>query len=259
MTSTASQADGTWQRMLRHEHMPAITALVGITIVCWGYLFFVSQKMAAMGSMHMQFMPWSLTDIALMFVMWWIMMIGMMTPSAMPMILIFTRINQGRRQRSQSFVATTVFAVGYLGIWGVFSLLATVAQWALESTALMMPMAQIVSPLIGGTVLIIAGLYQFTSLKHACLKHCRSPLSFVMNHWRDGAPGALRMGAEHGMYCLGCCWFLMALLFVGGIMNLLWVAILAIYVLAEKLIPSGEWLARLAGLTMLGAGLYQIF
>ena len=172
------------------------------------------------------------------------------------MILIFDRIGKGRRKRGQSFVPTAVFATGYLAAWGVFSLIATLAQWALESAALMVPMMQLNSPVIGGTVLVVAGLYQFTPMKHACLKHCRSPFAFVMNHWRDGTGGALRMGAGHGLYCLGCCWFLMALLFVGGVMNLIWVAIIAAWVLAEKLFPAGRWIARIGGLLMAGTGIY---
>ncbi len=253
----APQSDGALRRLLLRDQIPIATALAGITIISWAYLFLLAHQMTMMmDGMGMTFMPWSATDFTLMFVMWWVMMIGMMTPSAAPMILIFDRIGKGRRKRGQSFVPTAVFATGYLAAWGVFSLIATLAQWALESAALMVPMMQLNSPVIGGAVLVLTGLYQFTPMKHACLKHCRSPFAFVMNHWRDGTGGALRMGAGHGLYCLGCCWFLMALLFVGGVMNLIWVAIIAAWVLAEKLFPAGRWIARIGGLLMAGTGIY---
>lgn len=245
-------------QLLTREHLPAASALFAITIICWSYLFLLSQKMAAMSSMGMKFMPWSLPDFVLMFLMWWVMMIGMMTPSAAPMILIFKRVNDNRHKRGRAFVPTSIFAGGYLAIWSLFSLIATLAQWLLESAALMMPMMHLVSAPISGAVLIVAGLYQFSSLKQVCLKNCRSPFAFVMNHWRDGLGGALRMGVGHGLYCLGCCWFLMALLFVGGVMDLLWVAIIAAYVLAEKLFPQGEWIARIAGVAMIAFGLYRL-
>ncbi|MDA0663900.1 MAG: DUF2182 domain-containing protein [Proteobacteria bacterium] len=254
--SDAPHPEGPLRRLLAGR-MPVAAALAGITLVSWAYLFVLAGHMAmTMSAMGMQFTPWSPIDFALMFAMWWIMMIGMMTPGAAPLILIFDRISTGRRGRGQPFVSTAVFVAGYLAAWGLFSLLATLAQWGLESTALMLPMMHLTSPAIGGAVLVVAGLYQFTPLKHACLKHCRSPFAFVMNHWRDGSGGALRMGAGHGAYCLGCCWFLMALLFVGGVMNLLWVAIIAGWVLAEKLFPAGEWIARIGGVLMTGTGLY---
>ena len=257
--SDTPQPDGVLRRLLLRTHLPIAAALAGITIISWAYLFVLAGQMTMMmDGMGMKFMPWSAMDFVLMFVMWWVMMIGMMTPSAAPMILIFDRIGKGRRKRGQSFVPTTVFAAGYLGAWGVFSLIATLAQWALESAALMVPMMQLTSPYIGGAVLVVAGLYQFTPFKEACLKHCRSPFAFVMNHWRDRTGGALRMGAGHGLYCLGCCWFLMALLFVGGVMNLIWVAIIAAWVLAEKLFPAGQWITRIGGALMVVTGLYFV-
>lgn len=259
MGDTSQHRDSALRRLLLRDHIPIATALAGITIISWAYLFLLAHQMKMMmDGMGMKFMPWSVTDFVLMFLMWWVMMIGMMTPSAAPMILIFDKINKGKRRRNQSFVPTAVFVAGYLAAWGLFSLIATLAQWALESAALMLPMMQLTSPVIGGSVLVVAGLYQFTPLKYACLKHCRSPFAFVMNHWRDGAGGAFRMGAGHGAYCLGCCWFLMALLFVGGVMNLLWVAAIAAYILAEKLFPAGEWVARIGGALMTGVGIYLI-
>jgi predicted metal-binding membrane protein len=143
--------------------------------------------------------------------------------------------------------------------WGGFSIVATLAQWGLESAALLSPMAMsVTSARLGGVLFVAAGLYQLTPLKRACLSACRSPFDFVVNRWRDGAIGALRMGVEHGLSCLGCCWILMALLFVGGAMNLVWVAVLAIAVLVEKLLPFGEWTARIGGLLLAGWGLWLL-
>jgi predicted metal-binding membrane protein len=253
---------GTLAHLISRPQALTLITMMAISILCWIYLLVLGQHMAMRGEMNahaaMPFTPRTLTDLLLMLVMWWVMMIGMMTPSATPMILIFDRINKTRQQRGQPFVATAVFVVGYLGIWGAFSVLATLAQWALESAALMLPMRHLNSPLFCAAVLISAGAYQFSSMKYACLKHCRSPLSFVMNRWRDGARGALKMGAWHGSYCLGCCWLLMALLFVGGVMNLLWVAAIAVFVLLEKLFPAGQWLARSAGVLMLGSGAWLL-
>lgn len=183
-------------------------------------------------------------------------MIGMMIPSAAPMILLFDKLNKNKH--GGKFVSTAIFIAGYLIMWGLFSLLATLVQWGLENASLMMPMAQVKSPIFGGIVFIVAGLYQFTPLKHACLKHCRSPFAFIMNEWRDGKLGAIKMGASHGAYCLGCCWFLMALLFVSGVMNLIWVAAIAAYVLAEKAMPVGQLVARTGGVLMIAFGGYLL-
>lgn len=132
------------------------------------------------------------------------------------------------------------------------------AQWTLDNVAHLSPTLAASSPVLGGTIVILAGLYQFTPLKQACLRNCRSPFAFVLNHWRDGWTGALRMGLEHGSYCLGCCWMLMALLFVVGVMNLLWVAVLAVFVFAEKLLPGGEWIGKVGGVVMIGSGVFLL-
>lgn len=209
-----------------------------------------------MAQMAMSAMPtsWSAAEFALMFVMWWVMMVGMMVPSAAPMMLTFANVNRRRRARGLSYVSTAIFASGYLIAWGGFSLVAVLAQWALERAALMSPMMVLTSSIVGSLLFTAAGLYQLTPLKHACLNHCRSPLDFVLNHWREGMRGALAMGVGHGLYCLGCCWVVMALLFVGGVMNLLWVAAIAAFVFIEKLFPAGQWVARTSGVTMIGFG-----
>jgi predicted metal-binding membrane protein len=189
-----------------------------------------------------------------MFLMWWVMMAGMMLPSALPMTLTFATVNRRRRELGTSYVATAVFVAGYLLAWGVFSLVATAAQWALGHAGLLSPTMGLSSSLAGGLVFVAAGLYQLTPLKHACLRRCRSPLAFVLEHWHDGAAGALRMGAKHGAYCLGCCALLMALLFIGGVMNLLWAAAIAAWVMLEKVLPRGEALARMAGVAAIAFG-----
>jgi predicted metal-binding membrane protein len=202
---------------------------------------------------------WGVSGYVLVGLMWAAMTLAMMLPSAAPMILTFATVNANRRARAQPWVPTALFAAGYVLAWGGFSVAATLAQWGLESAALVSPMAMVVtSARLGGVLFLAAGLYQLTPLKRACLIACRSPFDFVVNRWRDGALGALRMGAEHGLSCLGCCWVLMALLFVFGAMNLVWVALLAVAVLVEKLLPFGEWTARIGGLLLMGWGLWLL-
>jgi predicted metal-binding membrane protein len=204
------------------------------------------------------FAPWAAADFALNLAIWWVMMPGMMLPSATPMILTFATVNRRKQERGQPYVPTMVFTSGYLIAWGLFGVFATLADWALERAALISPMTGRLTPMLGAVVVITAGIYQLTPLKSVCLRHCRSPFDFVLNHWRDGASGALRMGLEHGLYCLGCCWFLMALMFAAGIMSLLWMAIIAVFVLLEKLLPAGTWLAGAGGVAMLGFGGYLL-
>jgi predicted metal-binding membrane protein len=246
------------------ERGAILLALLGVTLIAWWYLLAISHDMSGIAMSGMPGMampmaaPWTPAAFALTFAMWWVMMIGMMVPSAAPMALTFATLNRGKRARGQSFVPTSVFVLGYLIAWGAFSVAATLAQWALDRTALLSPMLAAASPVFGGILVILAGLYQFTPLKQACLRHCRSPFAFVLNHWRDGWTGALRMGMEHGGYCLGCCWVLMALLFVVGVMNLLWVAGIAVFVFAEKLLPGGVWIGRAGGCAMLGFGVFLL-
>lgn len=241
------------------QRVAIIASLAGITALCWLYLFGEAADMAAMGDMTMAMPPRGAADLVLLLAMWWIMMVGMMLPGAAPMILTFATIERRRRARGQPYAPTALFAAGYVLAWGGFSVLATLAQGGLERAALLSPMAMATtSTRLGGVLFLAAGLWQLTPLKHACLAVCRSPLDFVVNRWRDGAGGALRMGVEHGLYCLGCCWILMALLFVGGAMNLLWVAVLAAIVLVEKLLPLGDWTARIGGVLLAFYGLWLL-
>jgi predicted metal-binding membrane protein len=187
--------------------------------------------------------------------MWAMMMVAMMIPSAAPMILMFATLNRRRRAQQGPLVSTTVFVLGYLLVWGGFSVGATLAQWGLHAAALLSPMLVSTSPLLGGILLMAAGIFQWTPLKSICLRQCRSPLGFMMTEWREGAWGALLMGLRHGRYCVGCCWILMALLFVAGVMNLLWVAVIAAFVLVEKVLPRGELMGRVVGGILILTGL----
>jgi predicted metal-binding membrane protein len=171
----------------------------------------------------------------------------MMLPSAAPTLLLFARVNRQAKGGDRAAVPTGIFAAGYLTVWGSFSALATLLQWALERQGLLSHMMAATSYRVGGAILVAAGIWQLTPVKNVCLRHCRSPLSFLIGKWRAGRAGAFRMGLEHGAYCLGCCWCLMGLLFFGGIMNLLWIAGLAALILVEKTVPPGLWIGRVAG------------
>ena len=202
---------------------------------------------------HMQ--AWGATEVLLTWVMWAVMLVAMMPPSAAPMILMFATVNRRHRGQQGPVVPTTVFLLGYLLVWGGFSVVATLAQWGLHTAALLSPMMVSTSPMLGGLLLLAAGIFQWTPLKSTCLTQCRSPLGFLMTEWREGAWGALLMGLRHGRYCVGCCWVLMALLFVAGVMNLLWVAAIAAFVLVEKVLPRGELVGRVVGSMLMLAGL----
>lgn len=247
-------------QLLRHERAVVLLALAGVTAIAWLYLFIARQNMdMSMDAMSdMPDMPDMVMPFAApwVFAMWWVMMLGMMLPSAAPMILTFAALQRRKRERDQPYVPTAMFVAGYLVVWGVFSLAATAAQWALQQGALLSPMLALTSPLAGGVLFILAGIYQFTPLKNACLRQCRSPFAFVLNHWRDGSYGALRMGASHGLYCLGCCWVLMALLFAVGVMNLIGVAAIAALVFVEKLLRGGVWVGRAGGGAMAVFGVW---
>ena len=201
-----------------------------------------------------------------MLAMWWVMMIAMMVPSAAPMILLYARVSRHNQKAAVQdpadgpvLVPTAVFLAGYLLSWLLFSLVATALQWALEQAGLVHGMMMWSnSHTLSGVFLLAAGAYQLSPLKNTCLTHCRSPVSYLSAHWRKGRLGALRMGLAHGLYCVGCCWFLMLLLFVGGIMNLVWIAGLAIVVLLEKLMPQGGAIARIFGALMLASGAYLL-
>jgi len=246
---------------LRRQRAVILAALAAIAALAWLYLFLAAADMtAAMAGMDrtMVIPPRGSTELLLLFAMWWVMMVGMMLPSVAPVILTFATVNRNRAARGEPYVPSALFTAGYLLAWVGFSLAAALAQEALERANLISPMDMMTnSRLLGGLLFLAAGLYQFAPVKLACLRFCRSPLDFVVNHWRDGPGGAVRMGLTHGLYCLGCCWVLMLLLFVGGVMNLLWVAFLGVVVLVEKL-SAGPWMGRIGGALMMIYGAWLL-
>ena len=197
---------------------------------------------------------WTARYAVLMFIMWWVMMVAMMLPSAAPMILLFATVNRRQRESGHLHVATSLFVLGYLVAWTVFSIIAVILQWEFERTRILSPMLTTTTVTFGAVLLIVVGIYQLTPIKHACLLHCRSPLAFLSTHWQGGALGALHMGLVHGIFCVGCCWLLMGLLFFGGVMNLYWVAGVALLVLVEKTLPAGHWISYGTGVALLVCG-----
>ncbi len=245
---------------LRRDRMIVLSGLAGVTVLAWMYMFYLSGNMQNM-DMEMaapRMQTWDAVDFALTFVMWAVMMVAMMVPSASPMILMYSTFHRRHHEQENRLAAISMFLLGYIISWTAFSLLATLAQWALHSAALLSATMASTSSVFGGLLLVAAGVFQWTPLKHACLHHCRTPLGFLMNEWRDGVRGALVMGIRHGNVCIGCCWLLMALLFVAGVMNLLWVAIIAVLVLVEKVTPVGNWMSRAAGLVLASAGVWVV-
>ena len=246
----------------RRDRVIVMGGIIGIAVLTWAYIVNLSWNMNNMmmsADMAMaQMRPWSAADFALTFVMWAVMMTAMMVPTAAPMILLFAHVQRKRKASQRPFVPTGVFLLGYLAVWYGFAAVASVTQWGLHTAALLSPQSASTSPFLGGALLVAAGVFQWSSLKSACLSHCRGPFGFLMTEWREGKEGAFVMGLRHGMFCLGCCWVLMALLFVLGVMNLLWIAVLSGFVLIEKLAPAGQWIGRFAGILLIGWGAWMI-
>ena len=245
--------------LLERDRAVVLAGLAGVTGLAWIYLFVAATEMGGMaeaGAMAvMRIRPWTGLDFLLLYLMWVVMMVAMMLPSAAPMILLFAAIRRKREARGVAFAPVGAFVAGYVAVWSVFSLAATLLQWGLEQAALLSPTMAGAAPLCGGALLVTAGLYQWTPLKQACLRHCRSPVHFIVGRRRDGRGGAFVMGLEHGAFCVGCCWVLMGLLFVGGVMNLLWVAAIALFVLIEKVLPFGARAGRVTGALLALAGI----
>jgi predicted metal-binding membrane protein len=265
-------ADTRLEAVVRRDRLIVVAALTVVIALSWAYLLagagmgmspFEMTRMSRLGMAGgmaqgnitcmamMEPMAWTPGYAALMFVMWWVMMVAMMLPSAAPMILLFATVNRKQRETGHPHVATSLFAVGYLAAWAGFSLVAVMLQWGLASTGILSPMLVGTNVIFGGVLLLAAGIYQLTPIKHACLRHCRSPLAFLGTYWRQGARGALRMGLVHGIFCVNCCWFLMGLLFFGGVMNLYWIAGLALFVLFEKTVPAGHRIGYATGVALL--------
>jgi predicted metal-binding membrane protein len=260
-----NRSDGL-ESALRRDRLIVLAALAGIVALTWAGMVRDARGMSQTGVCRCLGMAmsgpdvktWSRAAIAPLFLMWAQMMVAMMIPTAAPVILTFALVNRQRRERDRPFAATGWFVCGYLVVWCAFSFAIALAQWALHGAALLSPMMASTSPTLGGVLLIAAGIFQWTPWKRACLNHCRSPLEFLLGGWHEGRLGALRMGIQHGIYCTGCCWLLMALLFVAGVMNLWWVAAITLLVLAEKALPQGLRLGSFAGLVFLAWGAWMI-
>jgi predicted metal-binding membrane protein len=267
-------SDHALEVVLRRDRAVIVAALIAVTGLAWAHVLWLADNMAmggmdmtgfrmipaGMGLMMPAPAPWQPIEFAFVFAMWVVMMIGMMTPSAAPMVLLYARVGRQAAMQGKPFAASGWFLGGYLLAWVAFALAATLAQWALERAALLTPTMEGASEIFGGVVLIAAGLYQWTPLKDVCLWQCQAPWLFIQRHggFRRNASGSLRLGVRHGAYCVGCCWALMGLLFVGGVMNVLWIAGIAILVLVEKVIPAGRAIARVAGAGFLAGGAWLL-
>ncbi len=245
------------QNLLRRDSAIVFMCLTLVIALSWAYILAGAGMQMDMPGMMVTRPAWDVGYSLLMFFMWWIMMVAMMLPSATPMILLFAFLN--RKIAEGAPYAVAAFISAYVFVWGGFSVVAMALQWGLEDSALLSPNMTSANLIFGGALLIAAGVWQLTPLKHACLRHCRAPIQFFARGWRKGTGGAFRMGLEHGAYCLGCCWVLMALLFYGGVMNIWWIAGLAIYLLIEKVIPAGHWIGRGAGILLVVWGLGVIY
>jgi predicted metal-binding membrane protein len=242
---------------LRKDRLVVAVGLLAVTGLAWAYLAHSASLMPGHLGMPMAgTAPWSIGQVAALVVMWVVMMIAMMLPSVTPVILLFANVSRRRRLQGVLAPSVSVFALGYLLAWTGYAVLAALGQSLLHSAALLSPAMASRSPLLGGGLLLLAGLYQWLPVKGACLSHCRSPLGFFTAEWREGVSGALVMGFRHGSYCVGCCWALMALLFVAGVMNLFWVVAIAGFVLAEKVVPNGRLLGQITGVVLAGWGLW---
>jgi predicted metal-binding membrane protein len=262
------------KRVLRRDRIIIGIALLTLILSAWLYVLRLAADMD-MGGMDMtgtrivstginmvmtsSLQPWSGAEFALMFVMWSVMMVAMMLPSAAPMVLLYAHVGRKAAIDGEPFAPTGWFAAGYLLVWFGFALAATGAQWALERAALLTPMMEGASQLVGGVLLIMAGLYQWSPLKDTCLAHCQAPLLFIQSHggFRRNLLGALEIGVRHGVYCVGCCWVLMTLLFVGGVMNVLWITAIAALVFVEKA-TGGRLVSRAAGVGLIFGGIWLL-
>ena len=271
------------ESVLRRDRLVVVIALVAVIVLSWAYVlagagmgmsaFEMTRTTQSVGvsdstQLSMQGMStggtaaagmmvtgaWTIGYSVVIFFMWWVMMFGMMLPSAAPLLLLFARMMRKEKKKGAPYVPTGVFALGYVVMWAAFSAVATGAQWGLEASGLLSGIMVGTSAVLGAALLIAAGVWQLTPLKNACLRHCRSPIGFLSAQWRPGRIGAFRMGLVHGAFCLGCCWFLMALLFYGGVMNLYWIIGLALYILIEKLLPAGARIAQLTGVFLIAWG-----
>ena len=249
------------ERTLRHDRWITATGLGVVTLLCWLWLVPMARDMyGAMDgpSAWMMTSTWDTKHLLLLFTMWAVMMAGMMLPSATPLLLLYGASLRRRSAASAELSHVYAMAAGYLLVWLLFSAVATALQRVLSGLLLLTPMMEAARPEGAGVLLRVAGVYQLTPLKGRCLRECRSPLSFITARWRPGAKGALRMGIEHGLYCLGCCWALMLLLFAGGVMNLYVIAALTVFVLVEKVAPFGVQSSRVSAVALMAFGAWLL-
>jgi len=267
-------SDDALETVLKRDRAVVVMAVLVLTALAWTYVLWTAASMSAAASassmpgMNMPGMNvapagsvWSIAGFALTLAMWVVMMIGMMTPSAAPMILLYARVGRQARADGWPFAPTFWFAGGYLLAWSGFAVAASLAQLALAHLMLITPMLAAANNRFAGFVLVAAGIYQWTPLKHSCLSQCQTPLRFLQRHggFQRDPGGSLKLGLKHGLACIGCCWALMMLLFVGGVMNLLWIAALSILVLLEKLLFLGRFMPPFVGLVLVAVGAIFIF
>lgn len=251
-----------FESLLLRERWLIGGALGTVVALCWAWLIPMGWDMyGAMdgAAAWMMTKNWDLAHSALLLAMWVVMMVGMMLPSAAPILFLYAGVI--RKSAESGSVSTRVYSFGggYLLAWAAFSLLATVLQLLLSTWLLLNPMMETRSHIFSGALLLVAGVYQFTPYKRTCLNTCRSPVVFLTQHWKPGLRGAFELGWQHGLYCLGCCWALMLLLFVGGVMNLWWVGAITVFVLLEKLASVGAQGGKLSGALLAGLGLWNLF
>ena len=253
-----------WPDSHRREGLVVVGALAGASAVAWLYLIFgfhslpgmqmsgsaVTPMKMAMGTLH----AWTVGDVLLTLLMWAVMMVAMMLPSAVPLTLVYGAVARKAQRQGTPVSPASSLVAGYLGLWIVLSVGLTAAQWGLDRLSLLSGSMAFNDARLGAFVVVAAGIYELTPLKRACLDRCRDPARTIAQHWRAGRAGALRMGVRLGVYCLGCCWVLMALLFVGGVMNLVWVAAIATFVLLEKIAPMATVWSRIVGTAMIAGG-----
>ncbi len=257
----ATKPGGALEATLRNDRLFVLGGLIAASLLAWVYTVKLARELPHLPAAHIgaaRTLPWNPGDLGLLFLMWTVMMTAMMVPTAAPMVLAFAKIKRKQGPDLAPMWPVVAFVLGYVVVWTVFSGLATIVEWRLHVATLVDVDGAAASPLFGGVLLFTAGVFQWTPLKQACLRHCRSPLAFFMTSWRDGWRGALAMGLEHGIYCVGCCWALMALMFVAGVMNLLWLAVIAAFVLLEKVVPSVRLVSNTAGVLLTVWGLYLI-
>ena len=253
--------------VLRRDRIVVVLALTLLTALAWSYLLWLSADISmdgmipsGMALMVPAHTPWQPMEFAFVFVMWTVMMVGVMTPSAAPMFLMYARMGRLTDAQGTPLPATVWFAAGYFLVWVAFALLATWVQWGLERSGLLDSWMASTSSVLAAFVFVVAGSYQWTRLKDVCLTQCQRPFAFLMRHgvFRPDASGSVMLGLRHGAYCVGCCWALTALLLVGGVMNLLWIGLLALLILLEKVTPFGRRIAPLAGTIPLVAGAWLL-